>query len=433
MLQHLHFLVVDRVKREVIARTIEHGWMLPLMRCHGRVRAGFAIRSWMHDRRVIGTMIGQWLGRLTPSRDAIDWLAVAVAAARAECRLGNGCGWIPIDRLHSTPALIGYQQWAFDRVMATGEDPCVSGPFGSSRWLDEARHRWLDGARHRWLDQACHRWLAEARHDPVVYRAGPHEVVFGNGAGPDVFCKGLSHDRIVESDLTIALAERRPEAFAETLERHTRADGSCWWVTARCPGAPLDCSPTAERVAHAAAGLANTQARLVEVSSHICPALDLDAIRSWASATIGPALDESFDAVTGSNIARSWTPLDLDPSNVFIDESRVRFIDLDDSFFAPAPLAMAVLAARLRRLGLTSLCGLAYRVYETAWRDSGAPSAEWRHFERVAAVAEAYLAWNRALKMTERGEIVDVLDVVRDQMTEALRRAAHPEPRGSAQ
>ena len=121
-------------------------------------------------------------------------------------------------------------------------------------------------------------------------------------------------------------------------------------------------------------------------------------------------------SVRHANVPRTWIPMDLDPANVLMDEDgRVRFIDVDDSFYGPAPLAMATYARR---------CGdrAAYRAYEDAWPGRLA-AIDWRSFGVVASVIDSRLGWERMMQNIERGEVQAELDLVRTRVRERLTRA----------
>ena len=69
----------------------------------------------------------------------------------------------------------------------------------------------------------------------------------------------------------------------------------------------------------------------------------------WASRHAADIVRQQCARVTSADVPATWIPMDLDPTNILIDDDdRVRFIDVDDSFLGPAPLAVATLALRWR-------------------------------------------------------------------------------------
>jgi hypothetical protein len=128
--------------------------------------------------------------------------------------------------------------------------------------------------------------------------------------------------------------------------------------------------------------------------------------------------------VTTGEHADSWIPMDLDPTNALVDGSDVRFIDLDDSYLGPAPLAMAVFANRCRDRSLA-------RIYEQCWSPRLAP-VDWPAFAIAAAVIDAWLGWQRLQRNLERGEVRGAVGVAaqrtRDRLVRAVRFVANEDP-----
>ena len=121
------------------------------------------------------------------------------------------------------------------------------------------------------------------------------------------------------------------------------------------------------------------------------------------------AIADACDEVWRADLPQSWIPLDLDPDNVLVDDDDVvRFIDLDDSFTGPVPLAIATFARRVGRCavgapGGTVLRDAVYRAYEDAWPQSIA-ACDWSQVDIAALVIDAYLGLVRVKKHTERQE-----------------------------
>jgi len=312
--------------------------------------------------------------------DAVDWLMV-IAARRGSPASGPPLEWIPIDVLAGGPSVLDYQTWAIARCLEAGWRPNVDGPFGTLDWPDHVRG-----------------WLANTlRFGPcscTSYRASPFEVVAAfDTPRARVYFKGLAGARISEPIINQCLAAAAPDSFARTLALERREDGTLWWVTAECPGRPASDPDVV------AAALARLQCQLRE------GALDAPEL---------PRVD--LPAAAFAHLPESWMPMDLDPSNVLVDGGQVRFIDLDDSFIGPAPLAMAGFARR---------CGAAvtaYRAYERAWTPP-LGALDWRHLENEAIAFQTSLGWKRVLVHIDRGEVHADLDLLRNRIHARLARA----------
>lgn len=384
MKQTLHALVVDVERRRVLAATYGSTWLLPVLTCDERARPLPMVANWLADRGIDADVSGQWLGRVT--NDSIDWL-VAIAAEARNARTAEGLVWYAPDALASSRPVVEYQRWALVRTLTRGFPPTVDGPFGHLCWPHEVR---------RWIGAVS----GPAAGSLTPYRCAAHEVVVGAQCGLSrVFFKGLTQDRAGEVQTTRTLAGVEPGSFARTIAEAGR-QGCTWWLTAECAGRA---SRDLQCVAQA---LSRIQQRVLALG----PAgvslrqLELDAAERWASDLLGDSpqrdvLDRACARVRGADVPTTWIPMDLDPSNVLVDEAnRARFIDVDDSFLGPAPLAMATL---LLRCGDRALC----RTYERSWSPP-LTGLDWPAFETAAAVIHAWLGWTRLERNVARGEIV---------------------------
>jgi hypothetical protein len=404
MKQILHLLIVDRNRRAALAATCGSRWLLPVVTCDERTRAVPLIVRWCAEHLVIGDVAGQWLGRVTST--GIDWL-VAIDARLERSSPEPALQWMPLDTLSPAMSVLEYQQWAVERTLARGPLPSVEGPFGKFWWPDEAR---------AWVGRV----VGSAVESLTPYRTGAYEVVVGaDCAGDRVYCKGLTPERAAEARVTQALAAIEPESFARTLALEHRADGSLWWLTAACPGKS---GGDAHRVAHA---LARIQQRVLAAgATGEWPRLDLDAAARWTGELLGDspcsdAVRRQCTRVMCADVPVSWIPMDLDPTNVLVDHvDRVRFIDMDDSFLGPAPLAMATLAMR---------CGdkTPYRTYERSWSPS-LTGLDWFAFEATATIVQFWLGWQRLERHVTRGEVFVDGDFAaartRDRLVKAIDR-----------
>jgi hypothetical protein len=146
--------------------------------------------------------------------------------------------------------------------------------------------------------------------------------------------------------------------------------------------------------------------------------IDASGIGSHAAALARDAIDNARSRLAGVQLPDSWIPMDLDPDNVLVDEDgSVRFIDLDDSFFGPAPLAIATLARRIRRAVRTpefpALTRVLYRAYGGAWPDGALAHCPWRSVEIASVALDAYLGWRRIRRSEELGEITGAVEFAR--------------------
>lgn len=402
--QVLHLLVVDAARRAALAARFGSRWLLPVVTCGERVRADRHALRWACARGIDADVAGQWLGRV--GRGAADWLVVLVPT-------GTGRGadpelaWTSFDALTPEAALLDYQGWALAQSMEHGALPRVAGPFGNLTWIP---------AVQEWIKRS-----AGARCGCFVpYRTGAHEVVLGahSGSGP-IYFKGLSAARAAEARLTGLLARLEPSRFARTVALEEREDGTVWWLTAGCPGRPaLDGAPVARALAQVQSGVTSAD----EVARAL-PVLDIGTAFAWAETLVGAVdcggvLASTLAEVNDPVVPRSWIPMDLDPVNVLVTASgEVRFIDLDDSFAGPAPLAMALFARRSRDRSH-------YGTYQESWLPALA-GVNWPGFERAVAVLDAWLGWRRVERCTSRGELHGGLALAECAIRDRLARALH--------
>jgi len=385
MKQVLHLLVFDVEHDRVLAANCGSRWMLPVLTCDERTRALPGVARWVLERGIHGDVAGQWLGRVTD--DAIDWLLpIAVEPARAST-VASSFEWRALDALASSASVIEYQQWALARTLASGPLPCVDGPFGNLCWPQDVRA-----------------WIGAAAGSPVVsltpFRCSAHEIVVGANCGSTrVYFKGLTDDRASEARITRALAGVEPDSFARTIATARRPDGSVWWLTAECAGRP------GGSVSCVAQALARIQRRVIEThpAGVPCEPLRFERMVRWASSLLddSPGREAIGRASTRLRLAGTtptWIPMDLDATNVLVDEcDRARFIDVDDSFLGSAPLAMATLAMRCRDRTV-------YHTYERTW-PAALARLDWPTVETAAAVIHAWLGWHRLERNIARGEV----------------------------
>lgn len=409
----LHLLVVDRSHRAALAAWRGTRWLLPALTCPERARVDSLIVRCFEERGLRGDIAGRWLGRLTPSQDSMDWL-VAIDALPGSRATNSGLSWTPLDTLASGTSLLDYQQWAVAATLQQNGLPSVRGPFGNLTWPGEVRD---------WVGEV----VGEPRVGPVTpYRVTSHEVVLSAETKRGrVYFKGLTADRTAEPRLTRVLSGLEPRAFARTLALEERPDDAVWWLAAECPGKTLATRPDAGAAAIVARDLARVQRRVM-ASAQVLGELqevDLPSAAVWSAGLLSDracraAVERACDEVRCADVPRSWIPLDLDPVNVLVDDDgRISFIDVDDSFLGPAPLAMAMFA---RRCHDDSAC----HSYREAWSPP-LKEVSWPAFNLAAVVVEAWLGWKRVEKSTDRGEAHGVLDVATTRLAQRLVRAVY--------
>jgi hypothetical protein len=402
MRQLLHLLIVDCERRTALVARFGSKWLLPIVTCDERVRASLASLRWAASHGIACDAAGQWLGHI--SAQGTDWLIVMRTLPGSPTPEPGSLCWMSLETMSATSAVIDYQRWALSVSLERARLPSVSGPFGHIGWLDEVTS---------WINS----FVAVSAVTP--YRLSASEVVLGaQSRCRRVFFKGLPAQRSDEAFLTRTLSALAPRSFARTIALECRPDGSVWWLTAGCAG-------TMTRDVHSISrALARLQRRLMASAPARRRLRDLDLLEcaKWSSQFVDGStaalVEEGIARVVAAAVPQSWSPLDLHPTNVLVDGcGNVRFIDVDGSFLAPAPLAAAMLTNRCAERSL-------YRTYEEAWfpplRD-----VDWPAFELTATVVEARLAWRRFEQHTLAGELGGALELAASRTRERLQRALH--------
>ncbi len=411
MPQLLHLLIVDHRERTALVARYGSRWLLPLLSSRERTRVDPLITRWLAEQGLVGSVTGHWLGRLARAQDSMDWLVV-VDASPGTRSTNPELTWTSLDTLVSGRSVLEYQQWAVAASLQCGSLPSVPGPFGNLTWMDDV------GV---WIRSVTG---AQKLGATIPYRVTAYEVVLGTEVGGQrVYFKGLPPEREGEIRITTALSNLAPEVLARTLATERRPDGSLWWLISECQGRDLAGRTDPAMTARVARALARVQ-RDALTSATVIAELDcvpLADAAAWAASVLDrgtacSAIQQACAHVASAELPQSWIPLDLDPANVLVtDDGRVSFIDLDDSFVGPAPLAMAMFARRYRdRSG--------YEPYEEAWSPP-LRGMDWPAFELAAAIVEAWLGWKGVVKNTDRGEVHCVLEVAARGLARTLTMA----------
>jgi len=390
------------------------------------------VLRWAGERGMLGHVIGQWLGRMAQTGDAVDWLAVFQASNQDKLpatSILSDHRWTPLASLKASSSWLGYQQWALARALSTAGLPQVPGPFGTTTWIDEIES---------WLDEVAGPRRCRLREGIVPYRITAFEVVLKlRAADGFLYFKGLSSDKAAEAAIMSQLSEIAPQSFPRTIAHALKSDGTSWWLMEPCAGTVLATDLTCERAARVIAEYARVQERVTNYlkSGHQplpLPTLELSPIERWAAdflresgepAECAGRCDASHEAcerVCRADVPHSCVPADIDPANVIVDSDDVRFIDLDDCVLGPAPLAAATFGRRTKRLG-PSCGGQLYRSYVEAWEPPLEIHNRWRDFDVVSTLFECYLSWRRVVIKSERGEITDLLEPARSRLAQRVR------------
>jgi hypothetical protein len=397
MRQLLHLLVLDPERTAAMGQSHDRGWTLPIIACHEHARAPRIAQRWLSDRGLRGFVAGQWIGRVAADVRSVDWLVVLVVRDTA-FPVPAPMSWLALGQLCSRPGLVEYQVDAVRRV--TGRGLTVDGPFGSVVWVDQVL---------AWI-----RELLRTRNVVTIdcYRSSPREVVLGVSTHRGrVYFKGLAADRAREAACTILVSAGEPLKFPRTLACEHRPH-STWWLMEECSGTPLSRLMRGGDLVRAAADVASLQRTVVvnDALRRTLPLLDLEAIRE-AAEELSSRAGHSFAPGTFhccleqvNSLEKGWTPLDLDPVNVFLRESSVSYIDLDP-WFAPMALAGSTLVRRCRRRlapgPQTDLDGALRRALERGW---GTP-VPWTAVDVVSGAVEIIRGWQRLERSLRCGEL----------------------------
>jgi hypothetical protein len=405
MQQYLHVLVVDRRRFAALIQVVGRRWMLPVLACGERARAPLVAARWLADRQLTGVVAGQWVGRIAADGRSIDWLIAIAAGLTVE---SPPFSWASLDGLEATTAVLDYQAWALDRVVTRG-GIAVSGPFGSLDWIDHARG---------WIESAGLTGLSIL----TCFRASAHDVVLGMGNGSaEVYFKGAAPDRASGLHAIAAAARTLPESFPRTLALEGDSS-STRCLLEGCVGVPLARSRDHVDAVRVAFDIGRVQQRLV--AEPLQSMLNLNDILDDADGLLERAGLPPLSAPTRRafedvmSLPRCWTPLDLDPSNVFVGGPQVRYIDLEPRITAMS-IALSVFA---RRLGAT---GELLQALRRAYESTAGEAVPWQSVDFVTAITEVVTGWRRLLRNVECGEVSGPLDRVKRV---AAKRVASAKP-----
>jgi hypothetical protein len=421
MPQLLHLLIVDREGHRGLVQHLGDRWVLPIAACRDRARAPAIVSPWLSARAIDGDVVGQWRGRLSVDARACDWLVIVRTPAGQMAP--HPLTWTPLAELRAAPAIVDYQSSALNGSDA--DALAAPGPFGRLSWLDDVA-RWATG-----------RTGSPVAGRLVCYRASSYEVVAGLDVGPGrCFFKGVSADSTADAIAMHAASCVAPESFARSIAFESMADGAIWWLMRACPGRALATAMSRDAAVRVAADVGRLQRRLAESgAARALEALDLHSVlgrvsallpafeATSAAASARSAIVDAFDAV--SRLPISWTPLDLDPVNVFMHGSRIRYIDLEPRL-APMPLSISIFARRIRRRRDVAAGGDPAASLRHAYERALGASFPWKQVDIVAAAVEAVLDLERLGRNMARGELSGPSSAFRDDAARRLAAAVRP-------
>jgi len=411
MHQLLHLLIIDRCRGAALAQRVATRWLLPAVACGERRRAPVAAASWCAAHDLAVAAVGQWIGRVADDGASVDWLMVMVVRSPVT-PAPDGLRWFALEALDPRTAAVEYQAWATG-VFKDG-DAQVAGPFGSTRWIDDVE-AWVLGK----IGDNCVtsiQCLRASASQVVVRLRTEHRTVY---------FKGCAADDRSDANVLSAAASLLPESFPRAVALETRSNGAIWWLIDACsgkaPAMPSDAGAAAVRVASdvgriqrvlSSDGVCQTLAPRLNVrgASDEAQLLLTKAGMSWTD-------DRMLDAIAATeSLPVGWTPLDLDPSNVFLDGRQIRYIDLEPRITA-MPMALSIFARRLAATG-DALQALR-RAYEST-SDEGIP---WPSVDLVSQLVEVITGWRRMLRNIECGEVSGPLDGVARAVAKRLASA----------
>ncbi len=420
MNQALHLLFVD-VDRANVLVTWTHGrWLLPILILNERVRPGPYVAAWAGGIGIRARMVGQWLGRPSPNSSSIDWLAVSEVVGGSLHAGAGSFRWLPIHDLASSSCWEAYQRWALTEVGAPDALPSVAGPFGTVSWLRDVED-----------------WVADVLGTPLVetvpYRTTAHAVAVGFATSRGrVFLKGTSVESGRNVRSVYELCKEHPGSFAATLAFCPRPDRSVWWLTSECPGAALADESSVENIARVAAACGQLQRTALRDMPEIVarlPQVDTGALAQWGKALLFDfraegtleLYERSIEracAAVASIDSHSLIHVDVDPSNVFLQENEVRFIDLDDLHRGPSPLIASMFADTLGRAGIgpceyPTLSQVVYDAYERDLPSTSGLKYLWPALRVVSTLFTSHLSWTRVQIKVQQGEVHGVDNCVR--------------------
>ena len=409
----LHLLMLAGNRQRALGQPIAGRWLLPVLRCAERERAPLAAARWMASRGIGGHVVGQWLGHVARDARTMDWL-IAIQLAPDCTTAPAPFGWLPVEHLDGGCALLAYQAGAIRELTSSGA-LAVSGPFGTLDWPDRV-HTWACAAAGiRFTSVRC-------------FRASPHEVVLGlAGDGTRMYFKGLAGTQASDAGAMQTAARLLPHSFPRTIACETQSDGATWWLMDECSGTDLT-GCHADTLAAVARDVARLQEAITGNRDALfaIPRLDLGPVHLEADRILRMAgqrgmpreLASAFDPV--SALSYGWTPLDLDPVNVFVHGADVRYIDLD-ARVAPTPLAMSIFIRRvLARCEANTRRDLV-RTMRLAYESASPVPVPWESVDRVAHVVEIVQGWRRLMRNVACGEVSGPVDVMASIVARRLR------------
>lgn len=415
------------------------GWLLPIVTAEPRARAARVLSRFIEQRQLRATLVCVTGGIVDAQSAGIDWLAIA---DRADSDLPcPPLQEVALRDLLRSTALISVQA----RLLRSyGRLSARSASSASEGWLALT----LDWLRSQLPDDDGGSTLEAIPHRAELLSA---TWEFRRRAAPALFLKWRHDGSFAEAALTETL-----RAFDRSCAPRTvavdRANGR--WLTEAVPGSPLAQQLSTTTVARVAAAVARLQMAFASGGAPHAASLPtvagsladlplegdriLQCLPGWPDA---PEIRDARREIRGAAAALrdlrlpdTWIHTDLVPENVFVDGERVSFIDFDDFWIGPAPVAMEFLFAGLRRLAATAderaaLQSAALQAFIEAWRESVAPPvlrAAYRWTRLIAEVSRVSTRLRKLRRMEENGELCGLVDAAHRQSAERLTMLTSP-------
>jgi hypothetical protein len=424
-----HVAALDRAFTSVVVSTPPGGWILPFTTVHRTERVPPAIDRLLKRLDLTGQLIHEDAVVYDAAR-ALNHAYCAVAVDTPT--LPEGLMWRSISSLTSSGALLPIQHEMLTLCLARLR--CPTEPFDACDHLH---------AITSWVTTQLNARGLEIVGAPVRYRATRSDSVieFETTAGRAYF-KGGAWRWQDEVRLAQALAQCAPEHVPYTIAADPER---CWWLTLNTDGQSLDLRTadddllvqvveliaslqqkvldephvlqvlsdrplTARRLREAwdtlcAMAMATTTARSATTSSRADADQDADADITQAQIDlVHSCVADTCDVLEAASLPPTWIHSDLWSPNIVVRPGRqIYFVDLEDYYLGPPPLALYRLLRDIRQTSPNAerLIPLLTRTYVDAWRSSSLSASIASAFDHMDVLyhvmrsAIAFDNWNR--------------------------------------
>lgn len=440
MLQRYHLILRSRNEPYLLADIRPVGWMLPVVTADARSRATSAIARFLDQFHLRGTLVCVTAGTVDTEAAGIDWLSVVDV----------------IDVVNECP--IRLVEEVQERILE--QRPLV--PVQSSlirtyqRMSDTLPTRF---SRDRLADAI--RWVAHCVPDLDAtgsVQAIPHRVDLFRSTwefrspSAAVFLKWCGNGAFLEPALAEALVAAGGAHVPRTLA-YERATGR--WLTEGIAGKPLTSDLSARTVSAAVAALARVQMNLLSAEHR----LRSIGVHGESIADLAAEGDGLLDQLPGSaerpdvraarsriheacrtldrlQLRNTWIHTDLVPENIFLGSGGVYFIDFEDPWIGPAPIALEFLFSGVRRhvsdeAARSVLVAAGQAAFSNAWKPCCSPRIMNEAFGSTRLAAEVLRVSRRlraAVQKERNGELVGFTSLAAQESGERLVALANRSP-----